>query len=86
MQRMEGEVADVARKERDPWTLLRLSIGWSVLVLWIVSIVLNSIPSAIDVAPDLTPLMTIVVGALFTPEVIGALRRRNGNGKGDTDA
>ncbi len=77
---------DVARKERDPWTLLRLSIGWAVLVLWVVSIVLNSIPSAVDVAPDLTPLMTLVVGALFTPEVISALRRRNGNGKGEPDA
>ncbi len=74
----------VAEPKRDPWTLLRLSIGWAVLTLWVVSVVLNSIPSVIDIAPDLTPLMTLVVGVLFTPEAIAALRRRNG--KDDPDA
>ncbi len=81
---MGGEGGHVAAKPRDPWTLLRLSVGWAVLVLWIVSIILNSIPSVFNIAPDLTPLMTLVVGVLFTPEVISTLRRRNG--KDDPDA
>ncbi len=73
---MEDEF--VPGRQRDPWTILRLCIGWAVLVLWVVSIILNSIPSTIDIAPDLTPLMTVVVTALLGPEAIAAFRRRNG--------
>lgn len=70
---------DVVEPKRDPWSTLRLAMGWTVLVLWAGSIIVNAIPAwhaATSLDTSLTPLMTLLAGALFAPDVIASARGR----------
>lgn len=56
---------------------LRLAIGWSVLVAWLVSMALDTAPIEYNVPAQLHALMTLVATSMFMPTVVKHLKGNN---------
>ena len=63
---------------------LRLILAWTICTLYVIATILDAFLPNFEKPDDLSKLMLIVAGFLFTPTIIAAAVRRT-NGKDNDD-
>lgn len=57
---------------------LRLAIGWTVLIMWVLSMAFDAAPLEYQVPASLHALMTLVATAMFGPTIVKKIKGNNG--------